>query len=181
VVLVPASLKHLWHTRHRNISLVILGLVAVDLLVIGGWGMWWGGWNWGPRLIAPAIPLLAVLSVAGASVLARQHRGLVLGTVIAAGLMFSLPGVVVDLLGGYGGLADGSSASFRLQAFPPFSAWTFLHHCFAESLTDSSAVDILWFRLYRSTRGLSLVPFVVCLLGAASLTRWHSRLCHKTA
>jgi hypothetical protein len=58
--------------------------------------------------------------------------------------------------------------SYFLTGYPPVGAWQFLHHLRATDMTDSGAVDILWFRLARRTDNASLlVPLMLALLAAA--------------
>lgn len=130
-----------------------------------------GGYNWGPRLIVPTIPLLAVLAGAGIAALPQRQRTPVAAVVLTVGLVWALPGITVDLLGGYGGFIHGSAASFRVKGYPPLGAWEFVDHWFATSALDNKAIDIFWLRFARPTKGASLVPFFVSIIAAVLLLR----------
>lgn len=167
VFLVPAGMYYLWHKTYKNpIVLLLIGLPLVLILVMSKWHMWWGGVNWGPRLILPALPLLSVLSVAGMESLRQKYRNLLIGFLLAAGIIWAIPCIVTDLLPIYGSRFAGSEESFHLVAYPPFGGWGQLTRLFGHSMADFGSVDILWLRLARKTHFSSLlVPFV--LLSAA--------------
>ena len=38
----------------------IAAVAVIDLFVYGAWYMWWGGYSWGPRFLAPLAPLVAL-------------------------------------------------------------------------------------------------------------------------
>ena len=48
------------HRRHSDVSWVAAALVAAHVLIYGKWFMWHGGYCWGPRFLAPALPFLAL-------------------------------------------------------------------------------------------------------------------------
>ena len=177
VLLLPAGIRYLWGTEHRRVAMWLLALVLAQLLNVALWMWWWGGWNFGLRLFVPALPVVAVLVAAGIATLRGQARRVVPAFLLAGGLLFSLPGVLVDLMAGYGETFDGSTESFLWQGYPAFGALGYIHHPFAESLLDVNAVDILWMRLANTTGGLSLVP-MAALLGLAGLALY--RLLDRT-
>ena len=164
VVLLPLGLRKLWLRKRSDIVIALGGSTAALIGVMSTWWNWWGGVNWGPRLIFPAMPLLAVIIGVGISAVSERRRTLVVSVLAAAGLFWALPCVFVDLHAGYGGAFDGTLASFLTQAHPGIGAWRYVNHWFSYSVNDISGVDILWFRLARATYGLSLIPFFGCLL-----------------
>jgi hypothetical protein len=142
------------------------------LLNVSLWTWWWGGWSWGLRLFLPALPLLAVLAGAGIAALPGGVRRWLPPLLLAGGMLWAAPGILTDILGGYAGAYNGTDGSFRLSGYPPVGAWQFLHHLRAYTLTDSSAVDLVWLRLSRLTHNLSLIPPVLLAgLVAALLIR----------
>jgi hypothetical protein len=138
---------------------------------MGGWWKWWGGWNWGPRLILPTLPLFAIIASAGFLTIHKKYRKIITLSLLGAGLLWAIPGMTVDILSGYGNLYDNSIANFLIEAYPPFSAWKFINHWFAKSLMDNNAIDIFWFRFARFTKGISLIPFFVSLIAAMLLLK----------
>jgi hypothetical protein len=170
-LLVPLGFRQLWRSDQRRAGLALGGLSLLQLINVAAWHDWWGGWNWGLRLFVPALPLVAVMAGVGLTAIAGawRRRAAVLAT--AAGLLWVLPCVVTDLLGGYGGAYAGAAASFRPSAYPPIGAWAFFHHWRATGVLDSAGADILWMRLARSTHNLSLVAPAVLLAAAGLLAR----------
>jgi hypothetical protein len=58
LLLVPA-LPVLWRA-HRAEAAFILLLAASQTLLYARWHVWFGGWCWGPRFLAPLMPFLAL-------------------------------------------------------------------------------------------------------------------------
>jgi 4-amino-4-deoxy-L-arabinose transferase-like glycosyltransferase len=71
-------------------------LFAVYLLLHAPLNIWHGGWNWGPRYLLPALPLLVL--PAGALLETRRIRGAraLLVALCLLGLVIQLPAVLVD-------------------------------------------------------------------------------------
>jgi hypothetical protein len=93
---------------------------------------------------------------------------------LTAGVVWNIPAVVTNLLGGYAATYDNLASWSKLDAYPPIGAWHFLHHVRATSAHDAAAVDIVWFRAAAVTHWASLLPFV--LLVAASAALWSSAI-----
>ena len=64
-------------------------VILLHLSLISSWKCWWGGYCWGSRLAAEAIPLLALLCVRPIAVLwsTKRGKGLVLTLVLLSCLM----------------------------------------------------------------------------------------------
>lgn len=171
LVLAPTGFWQLWKSAHRTIAIAFAGLVLALLLNTALWIPWWGGWNWGARLFVPALPLAAVFAAFGATATAPSVRAWLVPTLLAWGVIWAVPGVLTDLLSGYGAAYDGTAQSFQLSGYPPIGAWTFLHHLRAVNLDDQGGIDIVWFRIAHATHNLSLVVPVALLAIAALLAR----------
>jgi hypothetical protein len=169
VLLVPLGARRLFRDGRLTEGVVFIALALLQLLNVAAWEAWWGGWDWGLRLFLPALPLLAVMAAIGATVLPASIKYLLPGTLLIGGVIWAVPAVATDLLGGYASAYDGTAANFSWQAYPPLGAWRFLHHLRATSLSDSGAVDILWLRLAHATHNLSLIPGVAFALVAVLL------------
>lgn len=174
VLLAPLGLRYLGRQGNRRIA-VALAVYSVLLLVNAStWYDWIGGWTWGLRPLVPALPALAILAAAGLATLGSRARRWIAGLLFLGGLVWAIPCVATDLFAGYGGTYADTAANFTLSAYPPIGAWKWIHHWFASSPTDSTGVDILWFRLAHSTGGASLlVP--AALLVAAGLMMFYTR------
>jgi hypothetical protein len=131
---------------------------------------WVGGWDWGFRFIQPALPLLAVLAGLGVASMSRVTAFRVAAVLLAGGIIWNIPVVTTDLLGGYGETYSPGATNWRLDAYPPIGAWKFLHHILPTGASDSAAVDIIWFRAVRVVGIVALLPFA--LLIAASTALW---------
>jgi hypothetical protein len=169
LILAPLGLWALWRLGQRHLALALAGLIVALVWSMARWFMWWGGGNWGPRLILPSLPLLAVLAGAALATIQARWRPWAAGFLLLAGCAWSLPGVLTDLLAGYSVLVDGNLGSFKGEGVPLIGAWRYVDHALATSLLDNQTIDILWLRLARTTHGLSLIPPVLFLGGALAL------------
>lgn len=155
VLLAPLGLRRQLRTEERIAALVMAGLVLALLLSNALWLSWWGSWSWGPRLLVPALPLLAVSAAIGAVSLRPAGRAWLPALLLLGGVVWAVPGTVTDLLVSYGVAHDSPGRSWALTGYPPL--WLLVH---------GGVVDVLWFRLARSSGYLTLlVP--VALLGLA--------------
>jgi hypothetical protein len=180
VILAAIGAVALWRTRRREV-VALTALCGLQLLNVAAWHDWFGGWNWGLRLFVPALPVIAVLAGAGVAALRGRTRVLVTGIAFAAGVLWAVPTVVTDLLGGYGGTYAGTRASFLLHGYPPLGAWAFFHHWRAQGVLDSNGADILWLRMARTTHNLSLLALLLLAGLAALLAVWVARLVRRSA
>jgi hypothetical protein len=168
LVLAPLGLWRLWRTPFRLVATVMSALTVVMFFHTALFVPWWGGFDWGARLFVPAWPLVAVLAAVGAMSLRSPRRLWLTAFLFVAGVIWAIPGTVTDLIGGYAGMYDGTAQSFLLTGYPPVGAWQFLHHIRASDLTDSNALDILWFRIARQTHNASMIVPVILALSAAA-------------
>jgi len=159
----------LWRTGRRLDVIVLAGLPAVLFIESCVFFAWIEGWDWGFRLFQPALPFMAMLAGIGAVKLKGRLAGWLPGVLLAGGLVWNVPAVITDLLGGYAATYDNLASWSNLDAYPPIGAWQFLHHLRALSLDDSAAVDIIWFRAARTTHWLTLAPFTLLLAVSAAL------------
>lgn len=167
ILLAPLGVRRLWQTPYRRVAIAMLAIMVFLFLNASLWWVWWGGFSWGSRFFVPAWPLVAIFAAIGAVSWRSSMRIWVTAILFAGGMLWALPGTVTDLLGGYAGAYDGTANSFLLSGYPPIGAWRFVHHIRAVDLTDSSAIDVLWFRLARRTGDISLLVPVILLLSAA--------------
>jgi hypothetical protein len=167
VILVPLGMARLWGEDRRDAALALPGFCLALLLLVSSWDVWWGGYNWGLRLYVPALPVLALLVALGAASIRRWPGAVLLLVLLAGGVVWAAPGVVTDLGAGYGAMADKTSGSWRLAAYPPLGAWAFLQHWLGSGIADTTSANILWLRLTRSIgRRLLLIPTALTLCSA---------------
>jgi hypothetical protein len=168
IVLGPLGLWQLRMTPFKRVAVVMSGLIVVFFFHTALWIPWWGAWSWGSRLFVPAWPLVATLAAIGAVSLRPPLRIWLTASLFIAGVVWAIPGTVTDLLGGYAGAYNGTAQSFLLSGYPPIGAWRYLHHLRPYDLTDSSALDIFWFRIARHTGNASLLVPLILMLAAAA-------------
>jgi hypothetical protein len=106
LLMLPWALMPFWK-EYRNEAGCIVGIVVLNLLLYGLYTAWGGDGSWGPRYLAPLLPILllpVVLYLARAGRTVRR---------IAAGLMIA--GVVVQ----FGGTAVYAGSYLReIQEYP---------------------------------------------------------------
>ncbi len=174
LVLAGIGIAVLWRGGRRSLAVALAGLPFVLFVEACQYFAWIDGWDFGFRLFQPALPLVAVLAGIGAVSLPTRARTWLPGLLLAVGILWNIPVVVTDVLGGYGAAYSSLAANVRLDAYPPIGAWRFIHHLRPVSRDDSAAVDNLWFRSAGAAGWVALVPLVLFL--AASTGLWSSAL-----
>jgi hypothetical protein len=159
----------LWR-RERVIALVMAGLPIVLFLEACQFTGWVGGWDWGFRFFQPALPLVAVAAGIGAVHLSPKLQPWLPALLLTGGVIWNIPAIATDILGGYGSAYATPAANYSLDAYPPIGAWRFLHHLRPQSASDGAAVDIVWLRATRIAGWSALIPFGV--LTASAVTFW---------
>ena len=118
-----------FHSRHREISLLIITLLVGNVLLFGKWFMWHGGDCWGPRFLVPLLPLL-VMPLIETSKNPRLHIPALALTLI--GFTIQLPGVFVpfglyrELLETKGIPIYATESFFNLGLSPLVLSWSLL-------------------------------------------------------
>jgi hypothetical protein len=169
MVLAVLGTAFLWRNEKRLEAMVLAGLPAVLFIESCVYFAWIDGWDWGFRLFQPALPLVAVLAGIGAIQLRGRLSIWLPAALLVGGIVWNIPAVVTNLLGGYAATYDNLASWSRLDAYPPIGAWQFLHHIRATSAHDAAAVDIVWFRAAAVTHWGSLLPFAVLMTAATAL------------
>jgi hypothetical protein len=49
----------------KRLATLALTMVALQIVMVALWSRWWRGWSYGPRLLADAVPWLALIAVLG--------------------------------------------------------------------------------------------------------------------
>ena len=172
ILLAPIGFGALRHRGGQTrLAWALAGYPIILWIVMGSWHMWWGGVGWGPRLLVPALPFMAVLAGRGLAELEPRAAAPVAWTLLALGLAFALPGVLVDLHAGYGAISANPDASWAMTSHPALGGWRGLDHVFATDALDRHAVDVLWLRIVRTSNPMVLVVPTCLLVAAAWLAR----------
>ena len=159
VVLAPLGARALYPSN-REMTIAMVGLCITLLLVMSGWHMWWGGVNWGPRLLVPSLPIMAVLAAAAIPKPSTRLRVRLPLVLAAMGLLWALPTALIDL-NVYGGWFDGPSVSFLPRAHPFLFALDPPHTWRPGAPLAPHGIDVVWVR----ATGL-LGPWPLLVLGA---------------
>ncbi|MGB3549902.1 MAG: hypothetical protein WA993_04365 [Candidatus Binatus sp.] len=57
---------------YPRLAILSLSIVAIQTMLVALWPVWWGGYSYGPRLLADAIPWLALLAILGCAARLRS-------------------------------------------------------------------------------------------------------------
>jgi Dolichyl-phosphate-mannose-protein mannosyltransferase len=171
IFLAAAGTVMLWRSGGREVALALAGVPAVLLIESCQYFDWVGGWDWGFRFFQPALPLVAVLAGAALPGLPKRVAGWLPAVLLAGGILWNIPAVSTDLLGGYGVAYAEPAANWRLDAYPPIGAWQFVNHIVPRSTTDSAAFDNVWFRATVRLGKAALIPFAILLIAAITFGR----------
>jgi hypothetical protein len=58
--------------RYPRLAVLSLSIVAIQTVLVALWPVWWGGYSYGPRLLADAIPWLVLLAILGCAARLRS-------------------------------------------------------------------------------------------------------------
>lgn len=165
-ILVPWGLVQLFK-RGRSFEACWLAAIAMVLFLNAAlWDIWWGGFDWGPRLLVPALPLVAV--IAASAVNSRATLAFAAASVVC-GFVLLLPTVLVDLLVVP---AASSHANFQMSKLPMLTAWRFVRHIVPRFATDRNGIDVIWVRLvHHGGPAALLVPLALLSVTAWCFTR----------
>lgn len=125
---------------HRREALLVLGALLVHLALFGAWWNWWGGESWGPRFLAPTLPLLILLvlpSLAGGGM--RWIVGvIVVLSVMAQAIAFLAPDTYLP------GWSDESFRAWFLPANWALSNWPFIGHLLRFDMQELEFAWLWW-------------------------------------
>lgn len=165
VLLVPLGLARLIRRRRSLEGCWLAGTALLLFANAAFWYGWWGGQAWGPRLLVPALPLIAVLAASAV----RTWRTLALAAAcVFGGFFLMLPTVIADP---NGRPTAGSNAIFRMDELPVVSGWSSLEHLIPHSATDGYGVDSIWARLAHDG-GLAVLVVPLALFVVALWCFW---------
>jgi hypothetical protein len=122
--LLPAFRRYLPAPRAalpRGWQMWALLAIGLHLALVSSWRCWWGGWCWGSRLAAEAIPLAALLVLGPMAMLLTTSRGrAVIVSLAVAGALVHIPSVYLRQARWYDSEGEQvERAQWRWSA-PPF-------------------------------------------------------------
>jgi hypothetical protein len=145
-------------------------LLALLLAVYCAFRVWWAGVSWGPRLLVPLVPLLAVAAAVWAQHAApgRRWPRLAFAALALAGVVVSWNGMLVDVnrysgwvVHALGVWPDTGRIQFSVVSSPLVSGWPFRTHL---------PLDLFWVRL---SDGSGLPELAELPAGAQAWVRAH--------
>jgi hypothetical protein len=93
--------------KYKRLVVLALSMVILQVLMVSVWPIWWGGSSYGPRLIADALPWMALLTILGLAARASDTGRVLLGkTETAIALVLLVLSIVIN---GRGALSDAPS------------------------------------------------------------------------
>jgi hypothetical protein len=93
--------------KYKRLVVLALSMVILQVLMVSVWPIWWGGSSYGPRLIADALPWMALLTILGLAARASDTGRVILGkTETAIALVLLVLSIVIN---GRGALSDAPS------------------------------------------------------------------------
>ncbi|MBV8055736.1 MAG: hypothetical protein JO071_10900 [Deltaproteobacteria bacterium] len=63
-----------WKAIDHRITVLAIGIICGNLLVVASYPIWWGGCSYGPRLLTGTIPWFVLLGALGCKCLAAERR-----------------------------------------------------------------------------------------------------------
>jgi hypothetical protein len=123
LALVGMRLVRRWRgLPDRSLAVLALGVVALHWVVISSHAPWWGGYGYGPRLMADTVPWLVVLAtLAFAAPAPEARRGPAARAPRAAAALTAALVVVGAGLHGVGAIARSAADWNHHQAEPDFA------------------------------------------------------------
>jgi hypothetical protein len=82
-------------SRYRPEAILCSGLLVGNLILAGAWHSWVGGWSWGPRLLAPAIPLWLLPVAFWIARRESRARFWIFALLTLTSILVQIPGVLV--------------------------------------------------------------------------------------
>lgn len=77
-------------------TVVALGVIAIQIAIVGSWHFWWGGYSYGPRLMTDLVPWFVLLGILGLAARAARPPGSSHRLETAAGLLLLAISVVMN-------------------------------------------------------------------------------------
>lgn len=83
--------------KYKRLAVLALSMVILQILMVSVWPVWWGGCSYGPRLIADALPWMALLAILGLAARATDTGRVMLGkTETAIALVLLVLSIVIN-------------------------------------------------------------------------------------
>lgn len=105
--------------KYLSLAMLALSMVILQILMVSLWPTWWGGYSYGPRLMADALPWMALLAILGlAARAADTSRIRLVKTEIAVAMILLALSVVINGRGAWSYATSNWNAAFDIDSHP---------------------------------------------------------------
>ena len=112
--------------KYKRLAVLALSMVILQILMVSLWPNWWGGYSYGPRLIADALPWMVLLAILGLAARAAAPRRVRLAKVeTAIALVLIALSIAINGRGAWSYATSDWNAIFDVDRHPDrLSDWS---------------------------------------------------------
>jgi hypothetical protein len=120
LIFVPYLLVRYRQTlNHRRLAVLALSMVVLQVVMVSLWPTWWGGYSYGPRLIADALPWMVLLAILGLAARAADTGTPRLArTETAIALVLLALSIAINGRGAWSQATSDWNAAYQIDAHP---------------------------------------------------------------
>ena len=105
--------------KYKRLAVLALSIVILQILIVSLWPTWWGGYSYGPRLIADALPWMTLLGILGLAARATDTGALILGRAeTAIALLLIVLSIAINGLGAWSQATSNWNAANDIDSHP---------------------------------------------------------------
>jgi hypothetical protein len=105
--------------RYRRLAVLALSMVILQILIVALWPTWWGGYSYGPRLMADALPWIVLLAILGLAARVTDAGQVLLGrTETTIAFVLIVISIVINGRGAWSHATSDWNAAFDIDSHP---------------------------------------------------------------
>jgi hypothetical protein len=105
--------------KYKRLAVLALSMVIFQILMVSLWPTWWGGYSYGPRLIADALPWMTLLAILGLAACANDKGAVTLGKAeTAIALLLILLSIAINGRGAWSHATSNWNAAYDIDRHP---------------------------------------------------------------
>lgn len=105
--------------KYRNLAVLALSMVILQIVMVSLWPTWWGGYSYGPRLMADALPWMALLAILGLAARAADTSRIRLAKAeIAVAIVLLALSIVINGRGAWSHATSNWNVAFDIDSHP---------------------------------------------------------------